>query len=51
MTTISIWMLRGFALLTLVILAGCETPDAGVGECEEGVSDLSRMSDVVPPSC
>ncbi|MCV2873246.1 hypothetical protein OEZ71_13170 [Defluviimonas sp. WL0050] len=51
MTTISLWTMRGLALLTFVVLAGCETPDAGVVECEEGVSDLSRMADVTPPAC
>lgn len=39
------------AVILLALLAGCETAQPAFGECDEGVSDLARMSDVAPPTC
>lgn len=39
------------AVILMALLAGCETVQPAFGECEEGVNDLGRMSDVAPPTC
>ena len=40
---------RLLVLAVLGLVTACVTQEPAFGECEEGVSDLGRMSDVTPP--
>ena len=42
--------LRRLLILALVgLVAACVTQEPAFEECEEGVSDLGRLSDITPP--
>ena len=43
--------LAGFALILVMALAACAEPEQKLEECEEGVSELSGATTLVPANC